>query len=99
MSEITKEWNNCKQEKIFEIEVWNKKDKAKDYILFDIEIDKKNKQLIATHEALTEDEEKSEYIAKKVIDIEEDQNLDYHLEGLFEECTQAIIDSDFFYLA
>lgn len=76
---------------VFEIEV--KRNSKQDYILFHISIRKNT--LRAEHEALTEAEEKSNKIAFKSVDIDPDFGLNWHLEGLFEECTNAILESEF----
>ena len=76
---------------VFEIEV--KRDGEQDWILFHIEIWENT--LRAEHEALTEAEEKSDKIAFKSVDIDPDFSLDWHLEGLMEECQIALMKSEF----
>lgn len=76
---------------VFEIEV--KRNSKQDYILFHISIRKNT--LRAEHEALTGVEEKSNKIAFKSVDIDPNFGLNWHLEGLFEECTNAILESEF----
>ena len=76
---------------VFEIEVT--KNGKQDYILFHISIWKNT--LRAEHEALTEAEKKSNKIAFKSVDIDPDFNLQWHLEGLMEECQTALMESEF----
>lgn len=76
---------------VFEIEVT--RNGEQDWVLFNISL--WNGQLRAEHEALTEAEEKSEKIAFKSVDIDPDFNLQWHLEGLMEECQNALMESEF----
>lgn len=93
---LINEWNNVTKLRIFEIEVINKESKEPDYIIFDIEI--KDNNFIAKHVGLTTEEDQSNFVAFKSIEIDEDFNLDANLQDLYEECIQAIIDSDFYNL-
>ena len=83
----------------FEIEVVNRKTGKPDYIIFDIEVNIEQNRLEATHESLNETETKSNKIAFEYIDIEEERSLDYHLQGLYESCFEAICSSTYFDLA
>ena len=76
---------------VFEIEVT--RNGEQDWIIFDISIWENT--LRAEHEALTEAEEKSDKIAFKSVDIDPDFNLQWHLEGLMEECQTALMESEF----
>ena len=76
---------------IFEIEVT--RNGEQEWIIFDISIS--DDKIIAHHEALTEAEEKSDKIAFKSVDIDPDFSLDWHLEGLMEECQNALMESEF----
>lgn len=76
---------------LFEIEVT--RNGEQDWILFDISIS--DDKIIAHHEALTEAEEKSDEIAFKSVDIDPDFSLQWHLEGLMEECQNALMESEF----
>lgn len=76
---------------IFEIEVT--RNGEQDWVLFHIEIWENT--LRAEHEALTEAEKKSNKIAFKSVDIDPDFNLQWHLEGLMEECQTALMESEF----
>jgi hypothetical protein len=82
---------------LFEIAVIDKRTNEEDWITFDVEITETHVK--ATHVALSEEEERSEKIAFKAIEIQEDWNLEAHLSDLLDECQTAIIDSEFFRLA
>lgn len=90
--QLVREFNDLDLIKVFEIEVINKLTSESDYILFDISAD--NEGLKAQHVGLTEAEEKSNKIAFKSFDWDEDFDLDYTLQTLHEICLNAIIDSD-----
>lgn len=94
MEKIKKEFQEMIESGIipmFEIEVT--RNGEKDWILFHIEIWENT--LRAKHKALTEAEEKSDKIAFKSVDIDPDFDLQWHLEGLMEECQNALMESDF----
>ena len=97
LTEFQKRFNDIDLMKLFEIKVINNQTGEKDYIIFDIEI--RGKKLIATHESLTEKEQKSKYIAFESIDIDVDFSIDENLQNLYAECINAIIESDFYKLA
>lgn len=82
--------------KIFEIDVFNKRTQQLDYIIF--EIFATEFELIAQHEGLTQQECESEKIAYKAVNIDEDFTIDENLQELYDECIQAIIDSEYFEL-
>lgn len=96
LKQLREEWNASTLMKIFEIEVIDKRTNEKDYIIFDIEIE--GNKFKATHIPLTEAEETSNKIAFKTVNIDSDFSLDENLQELFEECTTAIMDSDFYTL-
>lgn len=79
---------------MFEIPVIDKRTGKNDYIIFDISISVG--EIIAQHIALNSNEEKSEKIAFKSIEIDEDFDLQHHLEELHDEIWHAINDSEFF---
>lgn len=87
-------FNNIDKIKVFEIEVLNKETQDLDYILFDIVI--KDNCLIALHEALTIEQTKSDKIAFQSVEIDLDFSLDENLQNLYDACTTAILDSDFY---
>jgi hypothetical protein len=82
---------------MFEIPVLNLREAEEDYIIFDIFA--QDGKLIAQHEPLNNEEEKSDKIASKVVELDGCFSLDEHLQSLHEECTQAITDSDWFELS
>jgi len=96
MEDLKEEFDNITLFKLFEIEVSNNATKETEYLIFDISVSEN--KLVAQHEALNEDEAKSEKIAFKSINLDIDSTLDENLQGLYEECTQAILDSEFFTL-
>ena len=81
---------------MFEIEVINQETSEKDFIIFDIEIQKNT--LCASHVGLTRKEEKSQKIAFKKIALDPFYSLDHHLNELHDICINAILQSDFYIL-
>ena len=96
MEALKTEFNAIELIKIFEIEVIDK-NKEKDYVIFDISIH--NDTLRAEHIALTNEEEQSDKIAFKAVQLDDSFTLDELLQELHEECTNAILNSDFYTLA
>lgn len=96
LAEFKKEWDKVQLIKIFEVPVTVKKTGEEDYIIFDISIEED--QFIASHVGLTEEEEESNMIAFKSIDIDPDFSLDENLQELYDECIQALLRSDFYEL-
>jgi len=88
------DFDNIQLMKVFEIEVLNKETQDLDYILFDISI--KDNCLIALHESLTIEESKSDKIAFQSVEIDLDFSMDENLENLYDACTNAILNSDFY---
>ena len=99
MENLINEFNAITLMKVFEIEVLDNRTNDIDYILFDISIDQKNNTLRAQHVGLTHKEEQSKFIAFKSIELDDCFSLDENLQELLEECTTAIMDSDFYQLA
>lgn len=97
LDKITAEWNECNLIKVFEIPVIDKRTNEREYIVFDISIVKT--KFVAQHEGLTERECKSKKIAFKSITIDPDFSLDENLQKLYDECINAILQSDFFELS
>ena len=81
---------------IFEIEVENEKGN-KDYVVCDISV--RDNQLVAQRDAVSTEEEQSRYIAKTVVDIDDDFTLDSHLEMLLEAINYDVIDGNLYNLA
>ena len=96
MKNLIQQFEEITKIKVFEIEVINKNNE-KDYILFDLNITEGN--LVAQHEALTEDQELSSKIAFVSIPLDEDFSLDENLQELYSNCIDAISDSTFFTLS
>ena len=81
---------------VIEIETIHKASGDSEYVEFWVEIDKENNQVKATHPALTNEENESNKIAFKSVDIDDSFSLDEHLQSLHEECINSILESDFF---
>jgi hypothetical protein len=81
---------------IFEIEVIDKRTNQNEFIIFDISID--NGKFRAEHIALNKEQEQSNKIAFTSVDIDSYFSLDENLQELFDECTQNVIDSEFYEL-
>ena len=96
LRQIKQDWQNITLLPIFEVEVINKETKEQDYIIFDIELVKNT--FVAKHIALTKKEERSKKIAYKKQVIDSYFSLDSNLQELYEECINAILDSDFYTL-
>lgn len=96
MNTITNQFNGITKMKLFEIAVLDKRTNEIEHIVFDIEIN--GPKLKATHEALTKAQSESNKIAFVSVDIDEDFSLDSHLQDLYTECTEAIMNSEWFEL-
>ena len=81
---------------IFEIPVINKSTKEFDYILCNIYIN--DKEVYLQRVGLTEEEESSNKIATNSVDIDEDYDLDWHLNNLYEEVQHSILNSTLYRL-
>ena len=93
---IEKELSECTLLHCFELAVTDKRTGEDTYLLFDIEVCEG--ELKATHEALTEEQEKSDKIAFLSVPIDSNFDLSAHLEWLFSNVQDKIICSDFFTL-
>ncbi len=82
--------------KIFEIPIIDNRSGEQDYIIFDIKV--KHSYFIATHVALTKQQEQNNKVAYVQTRIYEDYSLDVNLQYLYEDCINAIIGSDFYTL-
>ena len=96
IKELKQEFSEITLMRLFEIEVTDKRTKETDYIIFDITIE--DDKLLAHHVSLTIEEENSKFIAYKEVDLDDCFSLDENLQYLYEECTTAILDSDFYNL-
>lgn len=83
---------------VFELPVIDKRTNKKDYVVFHIECTEDSK-LKATHEATTEEEAQSLFVAFCEVEIDEDFSLNENLSNLLEECNNKIMESDFFELS
>jgi hypothetical protein len=88
------EMRNKGIEPLFEMPVIDKRTGEQDFILFIVSI--RNRQLVAVHVALNSEEENSEKIAYKAVDIDEDFDLDHHLNQLYILAENALFESEFF---
>lgn len=97
-NKIKKEFENLDRMKIFEIGVIDKRTNKNEYIIFHISIE--GNKFIATHEATTHAEEKSNKIAyvSTIIEAFSFIELDEYLQNIYEECINKISKSDFFTL-
>ena len=98
MNDLIKEFQDIKLMKLFEIEVIDVRSREKEHILFNISIDEASNTLQAQHVGLTIEEEQSRLLAFKSIDLDDCFSLDEHLQQLYEVCTEAILNSDFYTL-
>ena len=96
LKEFTDEFNEIKAAKIFEIPVIRKDNGEKDYIIFDIAID--DEFMVANHEPLTHEQVESNKIPFEKVEIDLCFGISCHLEDLYSECINAILESDFFEL-
>ena len=93
---IEKELSECTLLHCFEVPVTDKRTNEDTFLLFHVEACEG--ELKATHEALTEEQEKSDKIAFVSVNIDPEFDLQAHLEWLFSNVQDAIIWSDFFTL-
>lgn len=96
LQEIKKQFEDCNKIKCFEIEVTDQRTGEDDYIYFNIEIYKNS--FFVSFVPLTKKQEKSKKIACIKTKIDDFYSLDGNLQGLYEECMQAICESDFYAL-
>ena len=96
MKTLKEQWDEVTQIKVFEIPVLDRRTNEADHIIFDISID--GDTFEAQHPALNQYQAKSNKIAYISIDIDDDFNLDHHLQELYDACVMAILESEFFEL-
>ena len=94
MKTLIEQFNEIQKIKIFEIEVKNLLTEENEFLTFEIYIDEKN--LYCHSVPMTEEEEKSDKI--KIISVELDEPFDIyaHLQDLYSNCIEEIINSDFY---
>ena len=98
VDQIVQEFNEITLMRLFEIEVINNLTNEIEYLIFDIDISHDKKELHATHDSLNEEQKNSKYISYVKTEIDPDYSLDQLLELLYEECINAIIESEFYTL-
>lgn len=96
MENLKQEFEEITLLRIFEIEVIDRRTNEADYIIFDISINGDNLQ--AQHVGLNKEEEQSDKIAFKSIELDDCFSLDENLFDLLEECNEAINNSEFYEL-
>jgi hypothetical protein len=94
---LINEFNEITLIKVFEIEALHIATNEKEFILFNIEISETKKPSIyATHSGLTKKEVESNKIAFKSIELDDCFSLDENLQSLYDECNEAVLNSDFY---
>ena len=93
---IEKELSECTLLHCFEVPVTDRRTNEDTFLLFEISVCEG--ELKATHEALPEEQEKSDKIAFVSVQIDSNFDLQAHLEWLFSNIQDEIIWSDFFIL-
>jgi hypothetical protein len=96
VEKLIKEWENCQKFTIFEIEVIDKRTGKQDWLTFDVEL--REGKFRSQHEPLSQKQVDSPYIASTWTDIDPDFSLDENLQAHYDDCQQAIIDSEFYSL-
>jgi hypothetical protein len=96
VNRIIKEWENCQLTKVFELEVIDRRTGRKDWVTFDISI--KGDCFVSQHEPLNNKQAASKFIASVQTVIDPDFSLDENLQAHYDDCQQAIIDSEFYSL-
>ena len=94
IASLKQDFANITKLRIFEIEVMNKKTNDTDYIIFDIQLHKNT--LYALHESLTVKQEKSKKVVFVKVVLDSCYSIDNHLQNLYDECINAIYESEFF---
>jgi len=97
IKQFIQEWDEITLTKVFEVPVIDKRTNEPDYIIFHVEI--RGRSFMAEHESLNSKQSKSKKIAFVSIPIDKDFSIQSHLEDLYTECIQAIIDSEYFELS
>lgn len=96
IKELKEQFNNITKFKIFEFSVIDNRTGEDTYILFHIELYKNS--LIATHESLTDKQAKSKKISFVKVVLDKNFSIDSHLENLYDNCINAIINSEYYTL-
>jgi N-acyl-D-aspartate/D-glutamate deacylase len=96
VNRIIKEWENCHLTKVFEFEVIDRRTGGEDWMTFDISI--KDGCFVSQHESLNSEQAASKFIASVQTVIDPDFSLDENLQAHYDDCQQAVIDSEFYIL-
>jgi hypothetical protein len=96
MEKLIKEWENCQLIKVFELQVIDRRTGEKAWVTFDVSL--KGDCFVSQHEPLNSEQAASKFIASVQTDIDPDFSLDENLQAHYDECQQAIINSEFYSL-
>lgn len=96
MNNLKAQFNSIDKMKLFEISVIDKRTNENEYIIFYISLEKNT--LVATHESLTAKQSKSKKISYVKTVLDNCYSLDENLQNLYDNCINAILNSDFFTL-
>ena len=96
IKELKEQFNKITLFKLFEISVTDNRTGSEEYIIFNIELLKNS--LIATHESLTSKQAKSKKISFIKVVLDKDFSIDSHIENLYDNCINAIINSEYYTL-
>ncbi len=94
MKTIKEQFNSMKLIPIFEIEVISKRTGEIEYLIFDLSI--KGNSFVAIHESLNTEQLENVKIAFVTSEIDEDFSLTENLEAIYNECLNAIVNSEFY---
>jgi hypothetical protein len=94
---ISEQFESLNKLPIFEIEVVDTRTKEQEYIIFNISI--QNNKFRAEHTALNEAQQQSNKIAFCSVNIDSFLSLDENLQELYDECIEAINNSEFYELS
>ena len=96
MKTLIQQFYEIQKFRIFEVEVKNVISEENEFLTFEIEIDVK--QLYCYSAPMTEAEEKSDKIKIISVDLDDNFDIDAHLQDLYSNCIEEIINSDFYEL-
>lgn len=102
MKTIIQQFREIRCLPLFEIKVIDKRTNEIEYLIFNIDTNDINKEepyFIMTYPPTTQEEEESKYIPNTILNIDNEVNLDSHLEQLLEDAYSIIIDSDWYELS
>ena len=96
MKTLIQQFNEIEKFRIFEIQVKNLLTEENEFLTFEIYIDEIN--LYCHSEPMTEAEEKSDKIKIISVELDDTFDIDEHLQDLYSNCIEEIINSDFYEL-